>query len=84
MAVGDGAAASADYILESGGSSGAGTCSGKHGRTIIDVDLENLSGDGFEILHRAWLDHDGVLRIPGQFVAAETLLALSALIAGAT
>jgi len=36
------------------------------------VDLERLSGEDFAVLHRAWLDHDGVLRVPGQFVPPET------------
>ena len=42
------------------------------------VDLASLTGEEFDVLHRAWLDHDGVLRVPGQFVAAETLLAFAA------
>ena len=48
---------------------------GPLGADALGVDLERLSDDEFDVLHRAWLDHDGVLRIPGQF---ETLLAFSA------
>jgi taurine dioxygenase len=51
---------------------------GPLGADAWGVDLERLSDEDFEVLHRAWLDHDGILRIPGQFVAAETLLAFSA------
>ena len=51
---------------------------GPLGADAWGVDLERLSDDDFEVLHRAWLDHDGVLRIPGQFVPAETLLAFAA------
>ena len=51
---------------------------GPLGADAWGVDLERISDEGFEVLRRAWLDHDGVLRIPGQFVSAETLLAFSA------
>ena len=51
---------------------------GPLGADALGVDLERLSDDEFDVLHRAWLDHDGVLRIPGQFVPPETLLAFSA------
>ena len=51
---------------------------GPLGADAWGVNLERLSGEEFEILRRAWLDHDGVLRVPGQFVAPETLLAFAA------
>ena len=51
---------------------------GPLGADVWGVDLERLSDEEFEVLHRAWLDHDGVLRIPGQFVPADTLLAFAA------
>ena len=51
---------------------------GPLGADAWGVDLERLSDEDFEVLHRAWLDHDGILRIPGQFVSAETLLGFSA------
>ena len=51
---------------------------GPLGADAWGVDLENLSDDQFAALHQAWLDHDGVLRVPGQFVPPETLLAFAA------
>ena len=51
---------------------------GPLGADAWGVDLESLSNGEFEVLHQTWLDHDGVLRIPGQFVPPETLLAFSA------
>ena len=51
---------------------------GALGADAWGVDLERLSDEEFEVLHRAWLEHDGVLRIPGQFISAETLLAFAA------
>ena len=50
---------------------------GPLGADAWGVDLERLSDRQFEVLHRAWLDHDGVLRVPGQFVSPETLLAFA-------
>ena len=51
---------------------------GPLGADAWGVDLENLSDEQFAVLHQAWLDHDGVLRVPGQFVPPETLLAFAA------
>ena len=51
---------------------------GPLGADAWGVDLERLSSEDFAILHRAWLDHDGVLRVPGQFVPPETLLDFAA------
>ena len=51
---------------------------GPLGADAWGVDLENLSDEQFAALHQAWLDHDGVLRVPGQFVPPETLLAFAA------
>ena len=50
---------------------------GPLGADAWGVDLERLSDEEFEVLHRAWLDHDGVLRVPGQFVPAEALLSFA-------
>ena len=51
---------------------------GPLGADAWGVDLENLSDGQFAALHQAWLDHDGVLRVPGQFVPPETLLEFAA------
>ena len=51
---------------------------GPLGADAWGVDLELLTGEEFETLRHAWLDHGGVLRVPGQFVAPETLLAFAA------
>ena len=50
---------------------------GPLGADAWGVDLENLTDEQFAVLHQAWLDHDGVLRVPGQFVPPETLLAFA-------
>ena len=51
---------------------------GPLGADAWGVELESLTDEEFGVLHQAWLDHDGVLRVPGQFVPPETLLAFSA------
>ncbi|MGI9335383.1 MAG: TauD/TfdA dioxygenase family protein [Gammaproteobacteria bacterium] len=51
---------------------------GPLGADVWGVDIESLSDAQFEVIHKAWCDHHGVLRIPGQFVAAESLLAFAA------
>ena len=51
---------------------------GALGADAWGVDIENLSDSQFEQIYRAWNEHHGVLRIPGQFVAVEAMLAFAA------
>lgn len=51
---------------------------GALGADAWGVDIENLSDAGFEQVYQAWFDNDGVLRIPGQFVEVESMLAFAA------
>ena len=51
---------------------------GPLGADVWGIDLERLSDADFAEIHKAWLDHDGVLRFPGQFVSVEAMLAFSA------
>lgn len=48
------------------------------GADVWGVNLETLTDAQFEVIHQAWLDHDGVLRLPGQFVEVEAMLAFAA------
>ncbi|MFT5172846.1 MAG: taurine dioxygenase [Gammaproteobacteria bacterium] len=45
---------------------------------VWGVDIENLSDSQFERIRQAWTEHDGVLRIPGQFVEVESMIAFAA------
>ena len=51
---------------------------GPLGADVWGVDLEHLSAGDFATIRQAWLDHDGVLRLPGQFVPVESMLEFSA------
>jgi taurine dioxygenase len=51
---------------------------GALGADVWGVDIENLSDSQFEKIRHAWAEHDGVLRIPGQFVEVESMLAFAA------
>ena len=51
---------------------------GALGADAWGVDIENLRDSQFEQIYQAWCDHDGVLRIPGQFAEVESMLAFAA------
>ncbi len=51
---------------------------GALGADIWGVNVETLTDSQFDVIHRAWCDHDGVVRLPGQFGSAEALLDFAA------
>ncbi|MEM7407387.1 MAG: TauD/TfdA family dioxygenase [Pseudomonadota bacterium] len=51
---------------------------GPLGADVWGVDLESLTDGEFEDIYAAWLEHDGVLRLPGQFVPVEVMLDFAA------
>ena len=51
---------------------------GALGADIWGVDLSRLGDAEFRRIHQAWLDHDGVVRLAGQFVPVEAMLEFAA------
>jgi taurine dioxygenase len=51
---------------------------GPLGADVWGVDIERVSDAQFKQIHQAWCDHDGVLRIPGQFAPVQSMLAFAA------
>ena len=51
---------------------------GALGADIWGVDVARLTDQQFEQIYQAWCEHDGVVRIPGQFVPVEAMLEFAA------